>query len=156
MGYTHTKPVSTTPDQVYATSPNPNSGFPPSTYRNTSYDPTDNILKFRIQRLFRADVQAEYKQFFIGGSVRYNSHVRNIDLAFVSLDDQGLLTTGVREWLETHTTGDTIVDARIGLSFLEKMRVAFIVNNLTNHSYSLRPLSVEAPRSMQVQLSMTL
>ena len=157
MGYTYTMPVSTTPDQVYATPPNPDSTFPPATYTNTSFDATDNILKFRIQRLFRADLQAEYKHFFVGGSVRYNSHVRNIDMAFVSLDDlNGILDTGIREWMETHKTGDTIVDARIGLSFLEKMRVAFIVNNLTNHTYSLRPLSIEAPRSMQVQLSMTL
>ncbi|MBL7939866.1 MAG: TonB-dependent receptor [Flavobacteriales bacterium] len=158
MGYTHTTPVSTTPDQVYATSPNPASPIPPSTYANTSYDTTGNILKFRIQRLFRADVQAEYKRFFIGGSVRYNSHVRNIDKAFITLDDlNGILDTGVREWMETHKTGDTIVDARIGTTFMEnKVRVAFIVNNLTNHTYSLRPLSIEAPRSMQVQLSMTL
>lgn len=157
MGYTNTLPVSTTPDQVYATPTNPNSSFAPSTYRNTSYDPTDNILKFRIQRLFRADVQAEYKHFFIGGSVRYNSHVRNIDFAFVSLDDSGLLTTGVHQWLLDHQTGDTIMDGRIGCTFMEnKMRVAFIVNNLTNLSYSLRPLSIEAPRSMQVQLSMSL
>ncbi len=157
MGYTNTLPVSTTPDQVYATPTNPNSSFAPSTYRNTSYDPTDNILKFRIQRLFRADVQAEYKHFFIGGSVRYNSHVRNIDFAFVSLDDSGLLSTGVHQWLLDHQTGDTIVDGRIGCTFMEnKMRVALIVNNLTNLSYSLRPLSIEAPRSMQVQLSMSL
>lgn len=157
MGYTNTLPVSTTPDQVYATPTNPNSSFAPSTYRNTSYDPTDNILKFRIQRLFRADVQAEYKRFFIGGSVRYNSHVRNIDFAFVSLDDSGLLSTGVHQWLLDHQTGDTIVDGRIGCTFMEnKMRVALIVNNLTNLSYSLRPLSIEAPRSMQVQLSMSL
>jgi len=157
MGYTNTLPVSTTPDQVYATPTNPNSSFAPSTYRNTSYDPEDNILKFRIQRLFRADVQAEYKHFFIGGSVRYNSHVRNIDFAFVSLDDSGLLSTGVHQWLLDHQTGDTIVDGRIGCTFMEnKMRVALIVNNLTNLSYSLRPLSIEAPRSMQVQLSMSL
>jgi hypothetical protein len=36
------------------------------------------------------------------------------------------------------------------------MRVAFIVNNLTNRSYALRPLSIEAPRSMQVQLGVDL
>ena len=34
--------------------------------------------------------------------------------------------------------------------------VMFIVNNLGNEVYSLRPLAIEAPRSMQVQLSCAL
>lgn len=156
-GYTYTLPISTTPDQVYAASPVSNTFSPPSTYLNTSYDTTNNILKFRIQQLFRMDLQAQYKRVFIGGSVRYNSHVRNIDNAFIELDDlNGILDTGVRQWMETHKTGDTIVDARLGLEITPQIRAAFIVNNLTNHSYSLRPLSIEAPRTMQVQLSLNL
>jgi hypothetical protein len=154
MGYTSTMPISTTPDQVYATPSTPTSTFEPATYLNTSYDTTDHILKFRVQHLFRADVQAAYRRFFIGGSIRYNSHVRNIDLAFIELDDTGLLETGVREWMETHRTGDTIMDGRVGLTFPGGVRAAFIVNNLTNRSYSLRPLAIEAPRSFQVQLGL--
>ncbi len=156
MGYTHTTPISTTPDQQYARSPVPNSSSPPSTYTNTSYDPSSNILKFRIQNLFRADLQAEYKRFFVGGSVRYNSHVRNIDLAFVTLDDQGLLPTGVHQWMKDHKSGDTIFDARVGVALSDQLRLSVIVNNLTNLSYSMRPLSIEAPRSMQVQMVLSL
>ncbi len=156
MGYTSTLPISTTPDQAYATPTASASTFEPSTYTNTSFDPTGNILKFRIRKLFRADLQVAYKKVFVGGSVRYNSHVRNIDLAFVTLDDSGILETGVREWLEDHRTGDTIVDARAGLALSDQLRVALIVNNLTNRSYSLRPLSIEAPRTVQVQLSLSL
>lgn len=155
-GYTRTLPVSTTPAQEYAVSPNPGSAFPPSTYLNSSFDTTDNVLKFRIQQLFRFDLQAQYERVFAGGSVRYNSHIRNIDRAFIDLDDSGLLTTGVREWMETHRSGDLIMDARIGVELTQGLRAAFIVNNLTNRSYSLRPLSVEAPRSMQVQLSLNM
>lgn len=153
MGYTSTRPVSTTPDLPYATS-TAGSTFEPSTYLNTSFDTTGHVLKFRIRQLFRADVQAEYKRVFIGGSVRYNSHVRNIDIAFVTLDDFGLLETGVRQWLSDHRTGDVIVDGRVGVRLNDQLRAAFIVNNLTNESYSLRPLAIEAPRSMQVQLSL--
>ncbi|MBK9626517.1 MAG: TonB-dependent receptor [Flavobacteriales bacterium] len=166
IGYTSTNPVSTTPDQVYADPvPGPPLPFPPgnttpsilipaSTFTNTSYDPANNILKFRIQQLFRMDLQAEYKRFFLGGSVRYNSHVRNIEQAFIELDDNGLLQTGVREWMDTHRSGDTILDGRIGLTFPGGIRAAFIVNNLTNRSYSMRPLAIEAPRSFQVQLGL--
>ena len=156
MGYTRTLPVSTTPSQEYAVSPNPSSTFPASTYLNSSFDTTDHILKFRIQQLFRFDLQAQYKRVFLGGSMRYNSHIRNIDKAFIDLDDNGLLETGVREWMETHRTGDLILDARVGVDLSKGLRAALIVNNLTNRTYSLRPLSVEAPRSCQVQLSLNL
>nr|MBP6643146.1 TonB-dependent receptor [Flavobacteriales bacterium] len=156
LGYTHTTPVSTTPDQVYAVSPIAGSLSPPSTYTETSHDPSNNILKFRIQNLFRGDLQAQYKRFLLGGSVRYNSHVRNIDKAFITLDAPGLLPTGITEWMDTHKTGDVIVDARIGIELMEQLRVSFILNNLTNKTYSMRPLSVEAPRSMQVQMALSL
>ena len=162
IGWTSTKPVSTTPDEVYA-EPIPGPIFPgqtepliivpASTFANTSYDPTDNILKFRVQDLFRSDLQATYKQLMVGFSVRYNSRVRNIDKAFVDLDDNGLLPTGVRGWMERPGNGDTILDARIGYNISKETRIAFLVNNLTNEVYSIRPLAVEAPRSMQVQLT---
>jgi iron complex outermembrane receptor protein len=152
-GYTHTLPISTTPQYEYAVPTYSNSLWPASTFENTSYDATDNILKFRVQDMFRTDVQASYQRLHVGGSIRYNSHVRNIDQAFVEFDDNGRLPTGVHGWMETHTTGDWIVDARIGLALSEQARVSFIANNLTNEVYAIRPLSIEAPRSMQIQLS---
>ncbi len=160
IGYTHTLPISTTPDEAYATPTYTTSNQPPSTYTNTSYDPSDNILKFRIQDLFRADLQFNYKRLMWGFSVRYNSDVRNIDKAFVDLDAGGeppdILLTGLTGWMAAHTSGNTVVDARIGFDLTKEARVAFIVNNLTNEVYALRPLSIEAPRSMQVQLSISL
>ncbi len=157
MGYTWTLPVSTTPEQIYGA---PAFSGTPYTYQSTSFDPTDNILKFRVQNLFRADVQCAYKKLMAGFSVRYNSHVRNIDRIFVDLDESPSealsLRTGVGEWMRTHRTGDTLLDARVGYSLTDHTRLAFIVNNLTNEVYSLRPLSIEAPRHMQVQLTVSL
>ena len=42
------------------------------------------------------------------------------------------------------------------MDLTEQLRVSIIVNNLSNEVYSLRPLSIEAPRSMQVVLSANL
>lgn len=153
LGWTHTLPVSTTPDQVYATPTFPNSIWPASTYANTSYDPSDNILKFRVQDLFRGDLQGERGRWMAGVSVRYNSHVRNIDRAFVDLDESGLLPTGVGQWMATHTTGDWILDTRFGWRVGEHQRITFIVNNLTNTEYAVRPLAIEPMRSYQVQFT---
>lgn len=55
--------------------------------------------------------------------------------------------------MKEHKTGDTILDARIGFKLGENNRIAFIVNNLTNLTYAIRPLSVESPRTFQLQLS---
>ena len=113
-----------------------------------------------MEDLFRSDVQCTWRRLLLGISTRYNSHVRNIDRIFVDLDeaesDVLALRTGVGEWMRTHTTGDWIVDARVGVQMSEQVRVTLIVNNLGNEVYALRPLAIEAPRSMQVQLSMTL
>ncbi len=157
-GYTHTLPVSTTPDLIYATPTYPGASWPAASYANTSYDPSNNILKFRVQNLFRGDVQFAYKRFAPGVSVRYNSHVRNIDKAFVDLDEKPpyILPTGAGEWMRTHTTGDWLVDVRLAYDLAKAVRVAFLVSNLTNEVYAIRPLSIEAPRSMQVMLTYTL
>ncbi len=158
MGYTHTLPISTTPDYVYATASF--AGSQPYSYTTTSWNPEDNILKFRLQNLFRTDVQFDYKKVMAGFSVRYNSHVRNLDKIFVDLDESPLpqfsLPTGVGNWMRTHDTGDWLVDVRVGYDFSEQTRISFIVNNLSNEVYSMRPLSIEAPRSMQVQLTLNM
>jgi iron complex outermembrane receptor protein len=153
MGYTHTLPVSTTPDQVYARSIPFFGVSKPVTYANTSWDTTDYTLKYRVTDLVRADVQLTWKQFFIGSSVRYNSHVRNIDMAFVTLDDNGLLRSGVREWMETHTTGDLIVDGRLGARIADGLTASLVVNNLTDRVYAIRPMAAEAPRVWQITLA---
>jgi iron complex outermembrane receptor protein len=156
-GYTSTLPVSLTPDEPYAFGVVTGA---PITQANTSYDNTDNILKWRIQRMFRTDMQFMYGRLHWGFSVRYNSHVRNLDRIFVDLDespsDLVSLRTGLSQWMRDRRTGDTIVDARAGVSVSESTRVSFIVNNLTNEVYSLRPLRIEQPRSMQVQVSVAL
>ena len=161
LGWTSTNPISTTPDDVYAIPPdNPIRIIPASTYTNTSYNPEGNILKFRIQQTFRSDIQLQYRKVFTGFSVRYNSHVRNIDKAFVDLDtgppQPDELPTGITGWMERNRTGNWIVDVRAGLELTKQLRATVVVNNLSNEVYSLRPLSIEAPRTVQVQLSATL
>jgi iron complex outermembrane receptor protein len=153
-GYTHTLPVSTTPDEAYAYSvENANTQPQPVTYTNTSYNTKDNILKYRVQDLFRSDLGLGLKQFTGGISFRYNSHVRNIDAVFVDLDEVGILPTGAAEWMRTHTTGDWIVDARLGFKLSEQLKASVVVNNLGNEVYAIRPMAIEAPRNWQVQLA---
>jgi hypothetical protein len=103
--------------------------------------------------MVRFDIQANRSNWGCGFSVRYNSHVQNIDLAFVSLDEAGIFPTGVGRWMEEHTTGDVLLDARVSRSLSKDLKLAFIVDNMTNQVYSIRPLFVEAPRTFTFRLT---
>ncbi|MBK9760818.1 MAG: TonB-dependent receptor [Flavobacteriales bacterium] len=157
MGWTHTTPVSTTPNEAYAYSVPTIGNAQPVSYTNTSYDTTDNILKYRVRDLFRSDVGLGWKKFTGGVSVRYNSHVRNIDKVFVDFDKgppaPDILPVGAKGWMETHTTGDWLVDARFGYKLTEQLKATVIVSNLSNEVYAVRPMAIEAPRSWQIQLA---
>lgn len=157
LGYTHTKPVSTTPDEAYAYSIPFAGQSRPMSYSNTSYDTTGNILKYRITDLFRSDLGLAWKRFTGGVSVRYNSHMRNIDKVFIDFDSgppaPDVLPTGVTQWMRDRTTGDWIVDVRAGFRLTDQLKLSVIANNLNNAVYAVRPMAIEAPRSWQVQLA---
>ncbi len=161
LGYTHTLPVSTTPNEAYASSVSSVGQVEQVSYASTSYYTTDNILKFRVQHLFRADVGAAWKRLSGGVSVRYNSHVRNIDKAFgqlaqVPVPNNPLRNIGVEQWMADHTTGDWITDVRLAFALTPQLKAAFLVSNLTNEVYAIRPMAIEAPRSFRVQLALDL
>ncbi|MGZ4048582.1 MAG: TonB-dependent receptor [Bacteroidia bacterium] len=148
-GYTYTLPQSIHPHDVFATDSLPNK----MTYINTSSDTTNNILKYRFQHIAKVDLQLTYKIFSIGGSWRYYSFMQNIDYAFYYFD-QHILPSGIKKYRETHHSGTNIYDARIGCNVTQKLKVAFVVNNIFNLSYSLRPLKIESPRTFALQLSL--
>jgi iron complex outermembrane receptor protein len=162
-GYTYTKPVSTTPDYVYArTIQTPGtiviSEFSQATYLNTSENNSNNILKYRMQHLIRIDVGATKGKINSGISFRANSHMQNIDKAFSQLENYfpTEFNPGINSWRANHTKGDYVFDARIGYTFSDKHRIAFIVNNVLNREYAIRPLAIEEPRVTMVQYTLSL
>jgi len=155
LGYTHSLPVSTTPDEAYARYTTTTGAVEEVSYANTSSYTKDEVLKFRVQDLFRGDVGADWKRYSAGVSVRYNSHVRNIDEAFILFEKYGYLgDVGIEKWMETHTTGDWITDVRVGYALTTQFKASFIVNNLSNEVYAIRPMAIEAPRSFQIMLAL--
>lgn len=157
LGYTHTLPISTTPAEAYAVSVSTTGAEQPVSYLSTSSYTANDILKFRVQDLFRSDVGATWNRISGGISFRYNSHVRNIDEAFIDFEKLGVLgNIGIEQWMSTHTTGDWITDVRLAYALSEKVKASFIVNNLSNEVYAIRPMSIEAPRNFQLRLAYTL
>ncbi|MBI1267546.1 MAG: TonB-dependent receptor [Cryomorphaceae bacterium] len=150
-GYTYTKPISTTPDYAYADG-DPTANFQPVTYLSTSSNTENNILKYRIQHLARADVELQHPRYLVGLSYRFQSAIQNIDEAFIFVDSiDPTINWGIEKWLDEHTEGIHIFDARLGYFITESQRISIIVQNVTNLEYAIRPLSIESPRLTTLQ-----
>lgn len=156
MGYTYTQPISLTPFYTYGTAQDLEGS--PIRYWNTSSDKTNKILKYRMQHLVRADVGATYKGFMIGASIRYNSHMQNIDYAFQQLEEElpFIFNPGINKWRDEHTTGDYVIDLRLAYSISDHHRIALVVNNVLNREYAIRPLAIEEMRVIMLQYVLTL
>ena len=98
-------------------------------------------------------LQAGVRQGQVQGSARYYSFMESIDKTFYDLDTPGPLPTGIIKYREEHNDGSMVFDARISYRFLNKFSVALISNNIANLEYSLRPLKVESPRTIIIQLT---
>ena len=161
-GYTYTQPVSLTPDYAYGKPENgANSTVKiPSefSYNTTSSDTGNNILKYRMQHLIRADIATTWQKLTLGVSFRYNSHVQNIDRAFGDLErtPSANFNPGLGNWRAAHTGGDYVIDARFGYQVNKRHRVSLVVSNLLNREYAIRPLAIEEPRITTIQYVLTL
>jgi iron complex outermembrane receptor protein len=151
-GYTYTLPVSLTPNLSYGTPPNgafEELKVPAQySYKTTSSDTTGNILKYRMQHLIRADLSAKWRSCMIGASIRYNSHMQNIDRAFEDLETVAVANfqPGIGTWRKEKTDGDYVIDLRAGYTFMKRHRFSVVVSNLLNREYAIRPLAIEEPR----------
>lgn len=157
-GYTFTKPVTLTPD--FAMGEFAGNTGQVATYENTSSNPDNNILKYRMQHQIRVDAGLDYDNVFIGISGRYNSFMQNIDKIFEELDTTSIdvlnLGYGLVNWRQNNNKGDFVLDARVGYRITENAKIALIFSNVFNRSYAIRPLAIEAPRLINVQLSVDL
>ncbi len=149
-GYTYSLPQSLAPHESYYYDPRlPNQKFD---YISTSSDTTNYILKYRMQHLAKLDLQVGWKNFGFGISGRYYSFMKNIDKFFISFDRPGYLTTGIADYREKYDDPNLIWDVRISYELKKHFKFAFIVDNLLNKEYSLRPITIEPPRTTMIQV----
>jgi len=153
LGYTYTVPQSTQPNEVYyqnfETSTQKTRYY---TYANTSTDTANNILKYRLQSLVKADFQFTFKKRLSAGITgKYFGYMQNIDIFLYQLDSPKAMHSGIIKYREQHHSGNFIVDCRVGYAF-GIFKVSLIVNNMMNTMYSLRPITIEAPRTTSLQV----
>ena len=141
LGYTYMNPISLNND--------PN-------YRLQFSDMCSKMLKYRFKHLVKLDIQATYKKFSLGISLRYNSFMENIDLMFEEpiLTDAGqqFILPGLREYRKNNSNGALVFDSRFIYHITKEMKLNLIVNNLFNAEYVSRPADLQAPRNFLLQL----
>ncbi|MFN5182765.1 MAG: TonB-dependent receptor [Bacteroidota bacterium] len=126
-------------------------------------DSLSNRLKYRTRHLFKNDIQLDWKKFSLGWSVRYTSRMDNIDKRFEEslFYDQipGLkayILPGLKEYRQNEKNGYWINDLRCSYSFSEHLKASFIVNNVFNTEYAMRPGLLGSPRTFIFQFGLKL
>ncbi len=145
-GYTYILPQVVHPNESFAMDRNGND----LTYTISSSDTTNNILKYRYQHLFKFDAQLSVYKLTGGFSLRYNDFMQNIDRLF---NDQ---IAGVKENRKRNSTGDVIVDARLGYKISKHWQADVLINNLFNREVMIRPGFLDAPRSYSLRVTYSL
>jgi outer membrane cobalamin receptor len=146
IGYTYSMPQCT--DTGYVFYKDKKNSY---TYMNTSSDTHDFILKYRIQNVFKGDIDLSRKRWSGGVSGRYYGYINNIDKFFYDLQDAGLFDIGIEQYRAKHHKGNFIVDMRVGYTF-RAFKFSVIVDNVMNTQYSLRPATIQAPRLTTLQV----
>ncbi len=116
----------------------------------------DKLLLFRSRHVFRSDLEVGYKKYTVGFSANYNSFPENIPEVFntvFTVLDGGKGTFPA--YIAKHQKGDWVLDARVGYQVNDILRLGFIVKNLTNYEYALRPGKLEGPRNYTLQMRVT-
>lgn len=122
---------------------------------DTSYVEKDEYLKYRMTHIGKLSMQASYKKWTTGLNVRFYSYMHNIDDIFLA-DDPSTnepIVPGLLEYREANQDGDWVWDFNLGFSPTEYSTFQFIVKNLVNNSYTIRPALPEQPRTFVFQYS---
>lgn len=151
-GYNYIVPKTLNPDYIYAID---QLGRPYS-YNSTSLDSSSQILKYRFLHNVKGDFELTIKKkLSIGFSVKYFSKIVNMDGV---IEEFEIATTGpfvqnirYMDYFANHRFGNWIFDARVSYNINERHKIAVISANITNRSYSLRPLKIETPRTIMLQ-----
>ena len=116
-----------------------------------STDAYKNLLEYRARHLFRADIELKYWKFYVGTTISYVSEPEKIPptimLAVTTISGNNTY----QNYFTAHAMGDIIADVRAGYTVNKHFEVAFIVKNVANTFYMLRPGRPEPIRNYTMQ-----
>lgn len=154
-GYTYTYPTrkdNDTGSAHYSTNEYFKDFFKYNGKRISADDTSSRVLDYRIRHMFKGDIEIKYWKAYLGATFYYVSTPERVSAfyqyasLFIFGDDQA-----VQKYLNKHGNGDFAMDLRAGIKFNEHFGMGFIVKNVTNNLYSLRPGRPEPLRSYTFQ-----
>ncbi len=106
-----------------------------------------SLLNYRVRHLIKGDIEFTFKKVSLGYTIYYGSFPEKIEELFF------FVIPSLDTYAEKHKKGDTVMGARLAYKITDKLRVSFIIKNLTNHEYALRPGRLDPPRNFTLQLN---
>jgi len=167
--YTWSNPTTKDPAlEYYYYKPTPDFQTDTSSFLRTSSDTSRKVLKYRIEHMVKLDIEFTFlKKFSIGGTLTYYSAMRNVDYIMFKYDINNPNTPETEKkfyasagdlpfynfynFYDEHKKGSLTLDLRASYHF-NKLSLNFIIKNVTNRLYALRPLYAEPPRTYTLQL----
>lgn len=159
-GYTYTWPGQNNPDSTGRSSYSTREFFRDMfkyNFRKVDDSLTlERLLYYRIRHLFRADIELTYWKCYLGATFNYGSMPEKVPPLFQIASN--LLFGDIKavdNYLAQRLNGDFFMDMRMGINIKENIKFGFIIKNLTNRYYSLRPGKPEPLRNYTVQFRYT-
>ncbi|MCB9033912.1 MAG: TonB-dependent receptor [Chitinophagales bacterium] len=115
-----------------------------------------NVLKYRFRHQVQAQWDISFGLFDFGATLQYYSAMENWDGIFgevlpslYAYKYSQYRNNWASKKPQRQSKGEVVLDLRAAVNFGEndKFRFSFLVKNVTNNEYTLRPALVEAPRN---------
>lgn len=129
-----------------------------NTYKSYSAS-EDNFLKYRYRHTLKVDIESEIKKFTVGAGIQLNSYMKNIDKPFVDrfvgfegsvINTQAF--SGLKEYRKDREgKWDKKLNLRLGYKITDNIEGTFIVKNVLNDNYTIRPGLYGEPRNYTLQ-----
>jgi len=126
-----------------------------------------NVLKYRYRHTFTASWDIDFNGFTFGTNWQYFSFLENLDRVFN--DESNVLGINFAQFRENRRKdgreadkeprtyrGDFILNLRVGYHTRDgKFKISFLVNNVANREYALRPALIEPPRTYSARIDVS-
>jgi len=110
-----------------------------------------HLLEYRARHLFRSDIELKYWKFYVGTTITYTSEPELIPGTIALAINFIAKNNSFSEYLNEHKRGDATADVRAGYKVNKHFDVAFIIKNVANRFYELRPGKPEPIRNFTMQ-----
>lgn len=133
---------------------------------------TSKYLKYRQKHTVKGVFDFQWKRLNIGTNMSWKSKTLAVDYLMVDEREKygnpevmdyvrsllfGTTADGydLNRYWKDNNKGYFVMDLRAGVKVTNNVQIQFLINNLLNKEYCVRPMAVSAPRTYVMQLNMT-